>query len=95
MEHAVNDMTSIAVRKPVVNKARKSVAGFKLPESDQVQTVGDAVAGQPSYQSLDISPLVLGRLAEQLLKQRQLLLVESKRGAIGLAVRRRKAHRPQ
>ena len=32
MEHAVGDMTKISGRKPVVIKARKSVAGFKLRE---------------------------------------------------------------
>jgi len=32
MEHAVNDMTKIAGQKPIVIKARKSVAGFKLRE---------------------------------------------------------------
>jgi large subunit ribosomal protein L5 len=32
MEHAVSDMTKIAGRKPIVIKARKSVAGFKLRE---------------------------------------------------------------
>jgi len=32
MEHAVSDMTSIAGQKPIVNKARKSVAGFKVRE---------------------------------------------------------------
>lgn len=32
MVHAVDDMTRIAGRKPVVIKARKSVAGFKLRE---------------------------------------------------------------
>lgn len=32
MEHAVSDMTSIGGQKPVVNKARKSVASFKLRE---------------------------------------------------------------
>jgi large subunit ribosomal protein L5 len=32
MEHAVEDMTKIAGQKPVVIKARKSVAGFKLRE---------------------------------------------------------------
>lgn len=30
MEHAVNDLTLIAGQKPVVTKARKSVAGFKI-----------------------------------------------------------------
>lgn len=32
MEHAVSDMTKIAGQKPVVRKARKSVAGFKVRE---------------------------------------------------------------
>ena len=32
MEHAVGDMTKIAGQKPIVIKARKSVAGFKLHE---------------------------------------------------------------
>ncbi|MDH5408215.1 MAG: 50S ribosomal protein L5, partial [Gammaproteobacteria bacterium] len=32
MEHAVADMTKIAGQRPVVNKARKSVAGFKVRE---------------------------------------------------------------
>ena len=40
MEHAVSDMEKIAGQKAIVNKARKSVAGFKLPDSDeQVETV--------------------------------------------------------
>jgi large subunit ribosomal protein L5 len=32
MEHAVADMTSIAGQRPVVTRARKSVAGFKIRE---------------------------------------------------------------
>lgn len=32
MEFAVNDMTAIAGQKPVVTKARKSIAGFKVRE---------------------------------------------------------------
>jgi len=32
MEHAVEDMIKIAGQKPIVNKARKSVAGFKVRE---------------------------------------------------------------
>ncbi len=32
MEHAVSDMTRIAGQKPIVTKARKSVAGFKIRE---------------------------------------------------------------
>ena len=32
LEHAVGDMQKIAGQKPVVTKARKSIAGFKLRE---------------------------------------------------------------
>ncbi|MBN4050536.1 50S ribosomal protein L5 [Gammaproteobacteria bacterium AH-315-M22] len=32
IEHAVSDMTKIAGQKPIVTKARKSIAGFKLRE---------------------------------------------------------------
>lgn len=32
LENAVNDMTAIAGQKPVVTKARKSIAGFKVRE---------------------------------------------------------------
>jgi large subunit ribosomal protein L5 len=32
LEHAVSDMTKIAGQKPIVNNARKSVAGFKIRE---------------------------------------------------------------
>ncbi len=32
IEHAVSDMTKIASQKPIVTKARKSIAGFKLRE---------------------------------------------------------------
>lgn len=33
MDHAVADMTKIAGQKPVVTKARKSIAGFKIREN--------------------------------------------------------------
>ncbi|MCY4330735.1 MAG: 50S ribosomal protein L5 [Endozoicomonadaceae bacterium] len=32
IEHAVNDMTKISGQKPVITRARKSVAGFKIRE---------------------------------------------------------------
>jgi large subunit ribosomal protein L5 len=32
LEHAVGDMTKIAGQKPVVTKARKAIAGFKIRE---------------------------------------------------------------
>jgi large subunit ribosomal protein L5 len=33
MEHAVGDLTKIAGQKPVVTKARKAIAGFKIREA--------------------------------------------------------------
>ena len=36
MEHAVNDLTAIAGQKPVVTRAKKSVASFKLREGMSV-----------------------------------------------------------
>ncbi len=30
LEHAVNDMTAISGQKPIITKARKSIAGFKI-----------------------------------------------------------------
>jgi large subunit ribosomal protein L5 len=32
LEHAVSDMTKLTGQKPIINKARKSVAGFKIRE---------------------------------------------------------------
>ena len=32
LDHAVSDMTKIAGQKPIITKARKSVAGFKVRE---------------------------------------------------------------
>jgi large subunit ribosomal protein L5 len=31
IEHAVSDMTKVCGQRPVVTKARKSIAGFKIP----------------------------------------------------------------
>ena len=36
LEHAINDMTKIAGQKPVVTKARKSIAAFKLREGANI-----------------------------------------------------------
>lgn len=33
LEHAVSDLTKIAGQKPVVTKARKSIAGFKIRDN--------------------------------------------------------------
>ena len=52
LEHAVSDMTKIAGQKPVINKARKSVAGFKVREG---WPIGCKVTlrGERMYEFLD------------------------------------------
>ena len=36
MEHAVSDLTKIAGQKPVITKARKAIAGFKIREGQAI-----------------------------------------------------------
>lgn len=52
MEHAVSDLTKIAGQKPVVTKARKAIAGFKIREQ---QPIGCMVTlrGARMYEFLD------------------------------------------
>ena len=52
MEHAVGDLTKIAGQKPVVTKARKAIAGFKIREG---QAIGCMVTlrGVRMYEFLD------------------------------------------
>jgi large subunit ribosomal protein L5 len=52
MEHAVGDLTKIAGQKPVVTKAKKAIAGFKIREG---QAIGAMVTlrGQRMYEFLD------------------------------------------
>ena len=52
MEHAVSDLTKIAGQKPVVTKARKAIAGFKIREQ---QPIGCMVTlrGVQMYEFLD------------------------------------------
>jgi large subunit ribosomal protein L5 len=52
MEHAVGDLTKIAGQKPVVTKARKAIAGFKIREG---QALGCMVTlrGNRMYEFLD------------------------------------------
>jgi large subunit ribosomal protein L5 len=52
MEHAVGDLTKIAGQKPVVTKARKAIAGFKIREQ---QAIGCMVTlrGAQMYEFLD------------------------------------------
>ena len=52
MEHAVSDMTKIAGQKPVVTKAKKSIAAFKLRQG---MNIGSMVTlrGDRMYEFLD------------------------------------------
>ena len=52
MDHAVGDLTKIAGQKPVVTKARKAIAGFKIREQ---QPIGCMVTlrGVQMYEFLD------------------------------------------
>jgi len=52
MEHAVSDLTKISGQKPVVTKARKAIAGFKIREG---QAIGCMVTlrGARMYEFLD------------------------------------------
>ena len=52
IEHAVDDLTKIAVQKPVVTKARKAIAAFKVREG---MPIGCSVTlrGQRMYEFLD------------------------------------------
>jgi len=52
MEHAVGDLTKIAGQKPVVTKAKKAIAGFKIREQ---QPIGCMVTlrGVQMYEFLD------------------------------------------
>ena len=52
MENAVNDLTKIAGQKPVVTKAKKAIAGFKIREQ---QPIGCMVTlrGAQMYEFLD------------------------------------------
>ena len=52
MEHAVSDLTKIAGQKPVVTKARKPIAGFKIRD---LQPIGCMVTlrGARMYEFLD------------------------------------------
>ena len=52
MDHAVRDMTAIAGQKPIVTKARKSIAGFKIRDG---MPIGCKVTlrGERMYEFLD------------------------------------------
>ena len=52
MEHAVADLTKIAGQKPVVTKAKKPIAGFKIREGQAIGTMV-TLRGARMYEFLD------------------------------------------
>ena len=52
MEHAVGDLTKIAGQKPVVTKAKKAIAGFKIREGQAIGTMV-TLRGTRMYEFLD------------------------------------------
>ena len=52
IEHAVGDMTKIAGQKPVVTKARKAIAGFKIREGYPIGCMV-TLRGSRMYEFLD------------------------------------------
>ncbi|MBN9116782.1 MAG: 50S ribosomal protein L5 [Pandoraea sp.] len=52
IEHAVGDLTKIAGQKPVVTKARKAIAGFKIREGYPVGTMV-TLRGERMFEFLD------------------------------------------
>ena len=52
MDHAVSDLTKIAGQKPVVTKAKKAIAGFKIREQQPIGTMV-TLRGDRMYEFLD------------------------------------------
>jgi large subunit ribosomal protein L5 len=52
MEHAVSDLTKIAGQKPVVTKAKKAIAGFKIREGQAIGTMV-TLRGAKMFEFLD------------------------------------------
>jgi large subunit ribosomal protein L5 len=52
IEHAVGDLTKIAGQKPVITKARKAIAGFKIREGYPIGTMV-TLRGSRMYEFLD------------------------------------------
>jgi large subunit ribosomal protein L5 len=52
MEHAVSDLTKISGQKPVVTKAKKAIAGFKIREGQPIGTMV-TLRGARMYEFLD------------------------------------------
>jgi len=52
MDHAVSDLTKISGQKPVVTKAKKAIAGFKIREAQPIGTMV-TLRGSRMYEFLD------------------------------------------
>ena len=52
MDHAVSDLTKISGQKPVVTKAKKAIAGFKIREGQAIGTMV-TLRGTRMYEFLD------------------------------------------
>jgi large subunit ribosomal protein L5 len=52
IEHAVGDLTKVAGQKPVITKARKAIAGFKIRQGYPIGTMV-TLRGQRMYEFLD------------------------------------------
>src|SRR4026209_1695233 len=52
MEHAVSDLTKISGQKPVVTKAKKAIAGFKIREGQAIGTMV-TLRGERMWEFLD------------------------------------------
>ena len=52
MDHAVSDLTKISGQKPVVTKAKKAIAGFKIREGQAIGTMV-TLRGSRMYEFLD------------------------------------------
>ena len=52
IEHAVGDLTKVAGQKPVVTKARKAIAGFKIRQGSPIGTMV-TLRGTRMYEFLD------------------------------------------
>ena len=52
MDHAVSDLTKISGQKPVVTKAKKAIAGFKIREQQPIGTMV-TLRGNRMYEFLD------------------------------------------
>src|SRR5690606_39504932 len=64
LENAVGDLTRIAGQKPVVTRARKAIAGFKIREGYPIGCMV-TLRGRPMYEFLDrLVPVAFPRVRD-------------------------------